>query len=148
MSHDFGSRRNGKLLFLICTRSTKTSEAANSIAGDIAPRSWRLLLSHKNLRRRILGCGYWLEVGLLSLPRSLPLTIPSYALQWLLTLPLELVAASIALQYWGNPLRHHSVWVTFFLLGIVTINVFGVRWFALAEVVLSLIKVIAIAIFM
>lgn len=75
------------------------------------------------------------------------LTSPSYTLQWLITLPLELVAASITLQYWSQPL-HHSVWVTLFLVGIVTINIFGVKGFANVEATLSIVKVVAIVGFM
>jgi amino acid transporter len=63
-------------------------------------------------------------------------------------MPLELVAASITLQYWGNPLKHHDIWVTIFLILIVLLNIFGVKLFADAEVVLSLMKVIAIVGFM
>ncbi|KAE8446456.1 hypothetical protein EG329_011919 [Mollisiaceae sp. DMI_Dod_QoI] len=71
----------------------------------------------------------------------------NYILQWLITLPLELVAASITLQYWSQPL-HHSVWVTLFLVGIVTINIFGVKGFANVEATLSIVKVVAIVGFM
>ncbi|KUJ08189.1 uncharacterized protein LY89DRAFT_600105 [Mollisia scopiformis] len=67
----------------------------------------------------------------------------SYVIQWLLTLPLELVAASITLQYWNNPLPH-AAWVTIFLFGIVIINVFGVKGFANVEATLSIVKVVAI----
>lgn len=72
----------------------------------------------------------------------------SYAFQWLVTLPLELVASSITLQYWGKPLGHHWVWVTIFLIGIATINVFGVKGYANAEATFSTMKVVAVAGFM
>lgn len=71
----------------------------------------------------------------------------NYTLQWLITLPLELVAASITLSYWSQPI-HHSVWVTIFLVGIVTINIFGVKGFANVEATLSIVKVAAILGFM
>jgi len=76
------------------------------------------------------------------------LTKYSYVFQWLITLPLELVASSITLQYWGQPLGHHAVWVTMFLFGIVVINVFGVKGFADVEAALSVMKVVAIVGFM
>jgi amino acid transporter len=63
------------------------------------------------------------------------------------TLPLELVASSIILQYWGQPLDH-AVWVTIFLIGIVVINVFGVKGYGNVEATLSIIKVVAIVGFM
>ncbi|KAH9221852.1 amino acid permease/ SLC12A domain-containing protein [Leptodontidium sp. 2 PMI_412] len=68
----------------------------------------------------------------------------NYAFQWLVTLPLELVAATITLQYWGQPLGHRSVWITIFLLSLATINIFGVRGWANVEAGLSIIKVVAI----
>jgi len=69
-------------------------------------------------------------------------------LQWLITLPLELVASSITLQYWGNPLKKNASWVTIFLFLIIVINVMGVKKFADFEVVFSIIKVSAIVGFM
>ena len=65
-------------------------------------------------------------------------------MQWLVTLPIEMMAASITVNYW-----HHardvnpSVWVTIFLLSTVTINFFGVRGYGEAEFVFSIVKVIA-----
>lgn len=70
--------------------------------------------------------------------------IDSYAFQWLITLPLELVAASITLQYWGQPLGHRAIWITIFLAGLAIINIFGVKGWANVEATLSLIKVVAI----
>lgn len=84
------------------------------------------------------------------LPSNLSLTCTdqsSYTVQWLIVLPLELVASSITLQYWHNPLPH-AAWVTLFLVGIVIINIFGVKGFANVEATLSIVKVIAIVGFM
>jgi amino acid transporter len=64
------------------------------------------------------------------------------------TLPLELIAASITLQYWGDPLGHQDAWVALFLAGIAIINVSGVKWFANVEAGLSVMKVVAIVGFM
>ncbi|KAG4436123.1 hypothetical protein IFR05_008402 [Cadophora sp. M221] len=68
----------------------------------------------------------------------------NYAFQWLVTLPLELVAATITLQYWGQPLEHRSVWIKIFLLSLAAINIFGVRGWANVEAGLSIIKVVTI----
>jgi amino acid transporter len=72
----------------------------------------------------------------------------SYVFQWLITLPLELVASSITLQYWGNPLKNHASWVTIFLALIITINILGVQRFADFEAGFSVMKVVAIIGFM
>lgn len=67
---------------------------------------------------------------------------------WLITLPLELVAASITLQYWGLEHRWLPLFITIFLLLIVLINIAGVRGFGTAEAILSIVKVLAIIGFM
>lgn len=71
----------------------------------------------------------------------------SYALQWLSVLPLEVIAASLTIEYWNNTLPR-SIFVTIFLLIILTINMFGVKGYGEAEYVFSMIKVIAIIGFM
>lgn len=46
--------------------------------------------------------------------------IVSYAISWLICLPLEIVAASITISYWeGSREVHPAVWVTIFLVMIV-----------------------------
>ncbi|KAG5301200.1 general amino-acid permease GAP1 [Histoplasma ohiense] len=67
----------------------------------------------------------------------------NYTLQWIIVLPLEIVAAAITVNYWHSPVSP-AVWVTIFYLLIVTINMFGVRGYGEAEFVFSLIKVVAI----
>ncbi|KAJ9486938.1 hypothetical protein VN97_g6399 [Penicillium thymicola] len=67
----------------------------------------------------------------------------NYALQWLVVLPLEIVAASITVDYW-NPGVSNAAWVTIFWVLIVSINLFGVRGYGEAEFVFSTIKVIAV----
>ncbi|RYP43783.1 hypothetical protein DL768_009688 [Monosporascus sp. mg162] len=67
----------------------------------------------------------------------------NYALQWLVVLPLEIIAASITLTYW-NPAISKAVSVTIFLVFIVIINLFGVRGYGEAEFVFAIIKVIAV----
>ncbi|KAK9449886.1 amino acid permease-domain-containing protein [Limtongia smithiae] len=67
----------------------------------------------------------------------------NYALQWLVVFPLELVAASITLNYWEVPVNN-AVWITIFWVVIVAINFFGVKGYGEAEFVFSAIKVIAV----
>jgi amino acid transporter len=66
-------------------------------------------------------------------------------MQWLVVLPLELVAASITLSFWpGARDTNEAAWVTIFLVVIVCINLFGVRGYGEAEFVFAIIKVIAV----
>ncbi|EGW31244.1 uncharacterized protein SPAPADRAFT_61817 [Spathaspora passalidarum NRRL Y-27907] len=67
----------------------------------------------------------------------------NYAMQWLIVLPLELVAASLTVKYWDSK-TNSAVYVTAFYILIVSINFFGVRGYGEAEFVFSLIKVLAI----
>jgi amino acid permease (yeast) len=67
----------------------------------------------------------------------------NYALQWLIVLPLELVAASITIKYWNKDISPAAFVVIFYVL-IVCINFFGVRGYGEAEFVFSAIKVIAV----
>lgn len=70
-------------------------------------------------------------------------------MQWLVVFPLEIVAASITVNYWDRDKTiNPSVWVTIFWLLIVVINLFGVKGYGEAEFVFSLIKVIAVLGFM
>ena len=73
----------------------------------------------------------------------------SYALSWLVTLPLEIIAAAITLQFWnGAKDTNPAAFVTIFLVVIVCINLFGVKGYGEAEFVFSIIKVIAVLGFM
>ncbi|OAL20176.1 hypothetical protein AYO20_11540 [Fonsecaea nubica] len=68
----------------------------------------------------------------------------NYCFQWLVTLPIEIMAASITLNYWqGARDVNPCVWVTIFYIVIVSINLFGVRGYGEAEFVFSIVKVIA-----
>jgi amino acid transporter len=76
-------------------------------------------------------------------------SVNSYALSWLVTLPLEIVAASITVGYWqGAQSVNPAAWVTIFLVVIISINLFGVRGYGEAEFVFSIIKVTAVLGFM
>ncbi|KAG9245220.1 amino acid permease-domain-containing protein [Calycina marina] len=69
----------------------------------------------------------------------------NYAMQWLVVLPLEIVAASITLSFWsGAADTNPAAWVTIFLIVIVAINFFGVRGYGEAEFIFAIIKVIAV----
>ncbi|GMG39859.1 unnamed protein product [Ambrosiozyma monospora] len=67
----------------------------------------------------------------------------NYALQWLVVLPLELVAASITIKYWNKDISS-AAWVAIFYVLVAVINFFGVRGYGEAEFVFSMIKVIAV----
>lgn len=67
----------------------------------------------------------------------------NYALQWLVTFPLELVSASITINYWNNPVPA-EVYVAIFWLAICIINLFGVLGYGEAECVFAVIKITAI----
>lgn len=68
----------------------------------------------------------------------------NYALQWLVVLPLEIVAASITVDYWTKGNISNAAWVAIYLLLILSINLFGVKGYGEAEFVFAIIKVIAV----
>lgn len=64
-------------------------------------------------------------------------------MQWLVVLPLEIIAASMTVMYWNENLNK-AIFVTIFLLVIISINLFGVKGYGEAEFVFAIIKVTAI----
>ncbi|KAF7913075.1 uncharacterized protein EAE98_011626 [Botrytis deweyae] len=70
----------------------------------------------------------------------------SYWFLWVLTLPAELSSAGIIISYW-LPDIGTWVWALVFLIVIVVINLFGVRWFGEAEFFFSFLKVLVVIIF-
>lgn len=68
----------------------------------------------------------------------------NYMMQWLVVLPLEIVAASITVNYWGTPQKYRDGFVALFYVVIVIINFFGVKGYGEAEFVFSFIKVITV----
>lgn len=68
----------------------------------------------------------------------------SYAMQWLVVLPLEIVAATLTIQYWTKGTINNDAFVAIFLVLIITINLFGVRGYGEAEFIFSIIKVTAV----
>lgn len=70
--------------------------------------------------------------------------LDSYALQWLVVLPLEIVAASLTIEFWNHDRINNNAWVAVFLVLIISINMFGVKGYGEAEFVFSIIKIIAV----
>ncbi|KAF1815384.1 putative amino acid permease [Eremomyces bilateralis CBS 781.70] len=68
----------------------------------------------------------------------------NYVLQWLVVLPLEIVAASLTIEFWNHGRIHSGAWVGIFLVLIVIINLFGVKGYGEAEFVFSIIKITAV----
>ncbi|KAH7022902.1 amino acid permease-domain-containing protein [Ilyonectria destructans] len=67
----------------------------------------------------------------------------NYAMQWLIILPLEIIAASLTLSYWDESLTR-AIFVSIFLFTIIFINMFGVKGYGEAEFIFSIIKVVAV----
>ncbi|CAH2351272.1 general amino-acid permease Gap2p [[Candida] railenensis] len=67
----------------------------------------------------------------------------NYAMQWLVVLPLELVAAALTIEFWNTSINSAAFVVIFYVL-IIAINFFGVRGYGEAEFVFSIIKVTAV----
>lgn len=67
----------------------------------------------------------------------------NYAMQWLFVMPLEVMAASITLEYWNLPIPGW-VSISIFLLIIITINLCGVKAYGEAEYGFSILKVTAV----
>ncbi|RKF61663.1 General amino-acid permease GAP2 [Erysiphe neolycopersici] len=69
----------------------------------------------------------------------------NYAIQWLLILPLEIVAASITLSYWPTMEKLQGAFgVAIFLLIVISINLFSVRGYGESEFVFAIIKIVAV----
>ncbi len=62
-------------------------------------------------------------------------------------MPLEIIAASITIMYW-NPNLNKAIFVSIFLMAIITINLFSVKVYGEAEFIFAIIKVIAVIGFM
>lgn len=74
----------------------------------------------------------------------------SYAMQWLVVIPLEMIAALRTIKFWSGTLQWlpDSVATTVFLVSVFGINMCGVRAFGEAEFVASIIKISAVVGFM
>lgn len=51
----------------------------------------------------------------------------NYSMQWLVVLPLEIIAATLTIEYWNQGRINNDAWVAVFLVFIVAINLFGVK---------------------
>lgn len=67
----------------------------------------------------------------------------NYLLQWLIALPLELVACAMTMKYWNDEVNP-AIWVAIFFSMIALINLFGVKGFAEVEFSFSVIKIVAV----
>ena len=68
----------------------------------------------------------------------------NYALQWLAILPLEIVAATLTIEFFNHGKINNDAWVSIYLVLIISINLFGVLGYGEAEFVFSIIKVVAV----
>jgi amino acid transporter len=68
-------------------------------------------------------------------------------LQWIVVLPLEIIAGALTIRYW-NPSLDPSIFVTIFLVIIVVINLSGIKGYGEAEFIFAIIKVTAVVGFM
>ncbi|OAG35058.1 hypothetical protein AYO21_10790 [Fonsecaea monophora] len=65
-----------------------------------------------------------------------------YAIGWLVTLPFEITAAGITIDYW-----HHyniGIWIAVFLTTLIVVQFFGVKGYGEVEFVLGIIKIVAV----
>ncbi|EXJ96434.1 hypothetical protein A1O1_01560 [Capronia coronata CBS 617.96] len=65
-----------------------------------------------------------------------------YAIGWLITLPFEITAAGITIDYW-----HHyniGIWIAVFLTSLIIVQFFGVKGYGEVEFVLGIIKIVAV----
>ncbi|KAF7557662.1 hypothetical protein G7046_g5990 [Stylonectria norvegica] len=67
----------------------------------------------------------------------------NYALQWLIVLPLEIIAASLTISYWDEQITR-AIFVALFLFTVIFINMFGIKGYGEAEFIFSIIKVVAV----
>lgn len=67
----------------------------------------------------------------------------NYAMQWLVILPLELVAAAITIQFWDDRTNPAAFCAAFYVL-IIAINLFGVKGYGEAEFIFSALKILAV----
>lgn len=70
----------------------------------------------------------------------------NYALAWLISFPSELIGLAMTIQYWNKSVNP-CVWIAIFYTFVMVLNLCSVEAFAETEFFLSIIKVIAIIIF-
>ncbi|CCM01935.1 uncharacterized protein FIBRA_04008 [Fibroporia radiculosa] len=67
----------------------------------------------------------------------------NYWYNWTIVLPAELSAAAVLINYWNQTINN-AVWITIFLVVVITINFFGAGAYGEAEFIFSSVKVITI----
>lgn len=70
----------------------------------------------------------------------------NYCLQWIVAIPISLVSASLTIQYWTDKVNP-AAWVAILWVVLVGISIFGVKGYGFGESLFSLVKVIAIIMF-
>ncbi|CCF59036.1 hypothetical protein KAFR_0F04410 [Kazachstania africana CBS 2517] len=70
----------------------------------------------------------------------------NYCLAWLVCFPSELVGSAMVIRYWNDSVNS-CVWIAIFWVFVMCLNLFGVEGYAETEFWLSIIKIIAIIIF-
>lgn len=79
--------------------------------------------------------------------KSIGFTVSTnYALAWLISFPSELIGLSMTVAYWNKSVNP-CVWIAIFYVFVMLLNLCSVEAFAETEFLLSIIKVIAIIIF-
>lgn len=65
-------------------------------------------------------------------------------MQWLVVLPLEIVAATLTIPFWNHGAVNNAAWVSVFLVLVISINLFGVKGYGEAEFIFAIIKITAV----
>ncbi|KAK4055504.1 Amino acid permease [Microbotryomycetes sp. JL201] len=71
----------------------------------------------------------------------------NYLFQWVVTLPLEITAAGIVVQYWTDAVPL-AAWITIFWFLIIFVNIFGALGFAEGEFWASCLKLLVVVVFL
>jgi amino acid permease len=91
-----------------------------------------------------LGGSLWGGSQSIASPLS---TFLSYTLQYLIVLPLEIIAGAFTTNYW-NPDASKSIFIILFFFLILGINLLGVKGYGEAEFIFSAVKITAVMGFM
>ncbi|KAF8178091.1 amino acid permease/ SLC12A domain-containing protein [Mycena galopus ATCC 62051] len=64
--------------------------------------------------------------------------------QAVMTTPVEITAASIVISFWDSNENHKAIYITVMLLGIIAVNLAGVKYFGEFEFVFAFIKILTV----
>ncbi|KAJ7352121.1 amino acid permease/ SLC12A domain-containing protein [Mycena albidolilacea] len=64
--------------------------------------------------------------------------------QTVITAPVEITAASIVISYWDKNENHRAIYITVMLIGIILVNLAGVKYFGEFEFVFAFIKILTV----